>query len=157
LSDTQVELEHVPWLQLSEQHSVEDLQASAGCVHCAIDEVQVMVLLSHKPEQQSEPARHMSPNATQLVEPAPPLLAVLPPRPLVPFMAASGELDVPPSGEPELVPLSGDALASAAGPFMSCFFELQPQLVAAHTSSTTETNPRIPASSKRACVHQARL
>jgi hypothetical protein len=153
VSETQVELEHVPWLQLSEQHSVEALQASAACVHCATDEVQVMLPASQRPEQQSEPARHISPKGAQLVDAAPPLLP-LPPLPLDPFTAPSGEIDVPPSGEPELVPLSGDTLASAAGPLMSCFFELQPALVTAHTSSTTETNPRIQASIEARCVYQ---
>jgi hypothetical protein len=84
-SDTQVEAEQAPPTQLSEQHSVELTHASSGCVHCTADELQVIDVASHTPEQQSPPERHSCPKAEQpeaeppsRSEPLPPLAEVVP-------------------------------------------------------------------------------
>jgi hypothetical protein len=52
-SDMQVESEHCPEMQPSEQHSVEVVQLAAAGEHCATVELQLCVCASHKPEQQS--------------------------------------------------------------------------------------------------------
>lgn len=75
-SDTHVEAAHWPAKQLSEQHSVELAHASPAALHCENDELHVIVLLSHTPEQQSAPVRHTSANARQR--------APLPPSPAAP-------------------------------------------------------------------------
>jgi hypothetical protein len=52
-SETQLELEHVPARQLSEQHSVELAQLAPSSEHWLRLELQVWLCASHSPEQQS--------------------------------------------------------------------------------------------------------
>jgi hypothetical protein len=52
-SDMQVESEQWLAMQPSEQHSVAIVQLAAAGEHCAVDELQLCVCASHKPEQQS--------------------------------------------------------------------------------------------------------
>jgi hypothetical protein len=105
-SETQLEAEHSPLKQLSEQHSVEVVQASPACEHWAIEELQVFVALSQMPEQQSLPAWHSSPNATQRagsVAPStatPPSRAIVPPPPPPPPPPSAARASAPPPPSP---------------------------------------------------------
>jgi hypothetical protein len=50
----QLEAEQRLSTHASEQHSVDPAQAESSGEHCVIDELQVLVCESHKPEQQSD-------------------------------------------------------------------------------------------------------
>lgn len=59
----QVESEHWPEMQASEQHSVAPAQLEPAGEHWTVELLQVFVALSHTPEQQSDAPLQIPPNA----------------------------------------------------------------------------------------------
>lgn len=134
------------WSRLQSSHNarcrcpVQVAQTSPAFEHCSADELQVILLASHTPAQQSAALRHICPNASQPGAAFDPPAALLPLAPALPGTPASAPYVTLSSGvEPALpsasvAPPSSPAPASGGAVGEWC---LLLQAVLDHTVNTT--------------------
>jgi hypothetical protein len=126
-------------MQPSEQHSVADTQLAAAGVHCAVDELHVLVAESHSPEQQSVACWQTPPKAAHfagLDVTFPPSVStaasLLPP----PFPGGPPSESVCSEGSTAAPSTCASWLTAASLGFEAlCFFELHPDEIPTNNNS----------------------